>query len=133
MTTKFDMYGRAVDRMKTSPEPLPLIAVGGGSFLIPDDLPGITEVIRPEHAGVANAVGAAIGKIGAEAEIVYSRGDQGRSTAHDEVRGQAFERAIAAGADDATIEITEVDEIPISYLEDPIVRLRVKAVGEMKL
>ena len=133
MTTKFDMYGRVVDRMKTSPDPLPLIAVGGGSFLIPDDLPGITEVIRPDHADVANAVGAAIGKIGAEAEIVYSRGDQGRSTAHDEVRGQAFERAIAAGADDATIEITEVDEIPISYLEDPIVRLRVKAVGEMKL
>ena len=133
MTTKFGMYSNVVDRMKTSPDPLPLIAVGGGSFLIPDDLPGITEVIRPEHAGVANAVGAAIGKIGAEAEIVYSRGDQGRSTAHDEVRRQAIERATAAGADGATIEITEVDEIPISYLEDPIVRLRVKAVGEMKL
>ena len=133
MATRFDMYSSVVDRMKTSPDPLPLIAVGGGSFLIPDDLPGITEVIRPQHADVANAVGAAIGKIGAEAEIVYSRGDQGRSAAHDEVRGQALERAIAAGADDATLEITEVDEIPISYLEDPIVRLRVKAVGEMKL
>ena len=109
-----------------------MIAVGGGSFLIPDGLPGITEVIRPDYAGVANAVGAAIGKIGAEAELVYSRSDQGRGAAHDEIREQAIERAIAAGADDATIEITEVDEIPISYLEDPIVRLRVKAVGEMK-
>ena len=133
MTTRFNMYSSVVDRMKTSPDPLPLVAVGGGSFLIPDDLPGITEVIRPAHADVANAVGAAIGKTGAEAEIVYSRGDQGRSAAHDEVRRQAIERAIAAGADDTTIEITEVDEIPISYLEDPIVRLRVKAVGEMKL
>ena len=133
MATMFDMYSGVVDRMKTSPDPLPLIAVGGGSFLIPDDLPGITEVIRPDYADVANAVGAAIGKIGAEAEIVYSRGDQGRSTAHDEVRRQAIKRAIAAGAEEATIEITEVDEIPISYLEDPIVRLRVKAVGEMKI
>ena len=133
MVTIFDMYNAVIDRMKTGPDPLPLIAVGGGSFLIPDGLPGITEVIRPDYAGVANAVGAAIGKIGAEAEMVYSRSDQGRVTAHDEIRGQAIERAIAAGADDATVEITEVDEIPISYLEDPIVRLRVKAVGEMKL
>ena len=131
MATMLEMYTSVVDRMKTSPDPLPLIAVGGGSFLIPDDLPGITEVVRPEYADVANAVGAAIGKIGAEAEIVYSRGDQGRSSAHDEVRRQAIERTIAAGAEEATIEITEVDEIPISYLEDPIVRLRVKAVGEM--
>ena len=133
ISTMFNMYSGVVDRMKTSPDPLPLIAVGGGSFLIPDDLPGITEVIRPDHADVANAMGAAIGKIGAEAEMVYSRGDQGRSTAHDEVRRQAIKRAIAAGAEEATIEITEVDEIPISYLEDPIVRLRVKAVGEMKI
>ena len=133
MATMFEMYTSVVDRMKTSPDPLPLIAVGGGSFLIPDDLPGITEVVRPDYADVANAVGAAIGKIGAEAEIVYSRGDQGRSSAHDEVRRQAIERIIAAGAEEATIEITEVDEIPISYLEDPIVRLRVKAVGEMKI
>ena len=133
MATMFDMYSGVVDRMKTSPDPLPLIAVGGGSFLIPDDLPGITGVIRPDHADVANAVGAAIGKIGAEAEMVYSRGDQGRGTAHDEVRRQAIERAIAAGADEATIEITEVDEIPISYLEDPIIRLRVKAVGGMNI
>ena len=133
MSTIFGMYGGAVDRMKTNPDPLPLVAVGGGSFLIPDDLPGITEVIRPDHADVANAVGAAIGKIGAEAETVYSRGGQGRSAAHDEVRRQAIERAIAAGAAAASIEITEVDEIPISYLEDPIVRLRVKAVGEMNL
>ena len=133
MSTISNMYGGAVDRMKTNPDPLPLIAVGGGSFLIPDDLPGITEVIRPDHADVANAVGAAIGKIGAEAETVYSRGGQGRSAAHDEVRRQAIERAILAGAAAATIEITEIDEIPISYLEDPIVRLRVKAVGEMNL
>lgn len=133
MATIYNTYSGLVDRMKAGPDPLPLIAVGGGSFLIPDDLPGITEVIRPEHADVANAIGAAIGKIGAEAEIVYSRSGRGRAAAHDEVRTQSIERVVAAGADDASIEITEVDEIPISYLEDSIVRLRVKAVGEMKI
>ncbi len=133
MSTMFDMYSNVVDRMKTSPDSLPLIVVGGGSFLVPDNLPGITKIIRPEYADVANAVGAAIGKIGGEAEIVYSRANQERAAAHDQVRNQAIERAIAAGADKTTIEITEMDEIPISYLEDPVVRLRAKAAGEMQL
>ena len=131
--TMFATYHDVVDRMRVSPEPLPLIAVGGGSFLIPDELPGISHVIRPQYADVANAVGAAMGKVGAEAEVVYSRKKEGRRTAHDQVRSLASERAVAAGADATSIEITEVDEIPISYLEDPIVRLRVKAVGEMQL
>ena len=126
-------YRDVVDRMRVSPEPLPLIAVGGASFLIPDELPGISHVIRPQYADVANAVGAAMGKVGAEAEVVYSRKEDGRRAAHDQARSLASERAVAAGADLASIEITEVDEVPISYLEDPIVRLRVKAVGEMQL
>lgn len=41
---------------------LPLIAVGGASFLIPDRLPGISEVITVPHHAVANAVGAAIAR-----------------------------------------------------------------------
>ena len=36
----------AVDRMKTEAGDLPLIAVGGGAFLVPDRLAGISEVIR---------------------------------------------------------------------------------------
>ena len=39
---------------------LPLIAVGGGAFLVPDDIPGITDVVKPANSGVANAVGAAL-------------------------------------------------------------------------
>ena len=34
--------------------------VGGGAALCGDALPGASEVIRPQHADVANAVGAAI-------------------------------------------------------------------------
>src|SRR5439155_22894600 len=36
----------AVDRMKTEAGDLPLIAVGGGAFLVPDRLAGISQVIR---------------------------------------------------------------------------------------
>src|SRR5262249_54650196 len=54
------MLAEAIDRVKTSREDRALVAVGGGSILVPDRIPGISEVIRPEHYDVANAVGAAI-------------------------------------------------------------------------
>jgi glutamate-1-semialdehyde aminotransferase len=57
------MLADAIDRMKTSREDRPLIAVGGGSILVPDKIPGVSEVIRPEHFGAANAVGAAIASV----------------------------------------------------------------------
>ena len=57
-----------IDRIKTEAGAQPLIAVGGGAFLVPDDLAGVAQVIRPEHAGVANAIGAAIAQVSAERE-----------------------------------------------------------------
>ena len=37
---------------------LPVILVGGGSILVSRDLSSASEVLRPEHASVANAIGA---------------------------------------------------------------------------
>src|SRR6266704_3409579 len=44
------MLAEAIDRVKTSKEDRALVAVGGGSILVPDRIPGISEVIRPEHS-----------------------------------------------------------------------------------
>src|SRR5690606_30192081 len=49
------LLAEAVDRMKSSAAKVPLILVGGGAVLISRDIPGISEVIVPENAGVANA------------------------------------------------------------------------------
>jgi N-methylhydantoinase A/oxoprolinase/acetone carboxylase beta subunit len=62
------MLEDSADRMKTEAAAVPLLAVGGGAFLVPDRLPGISEVLRPEHAAVANAVGAAIAQVSGEAD-----------------------------------------------------------------
>src|SRR5580700_3288599 len=40
-----EMLADAIDRVKTAKGDRALIAVGGGSILVPDDLPGISEVI----------------------------------------------------------------------------------------
>src|SRR5215469_8404567 len=64
--------GEAADRMKADAAPLPLIAVGGGSFLVPPKVPGFSEVVRVEHYAVANAVGAAISQVSGGIDRIFS-------------------------------------------------------------
>ena len=65
------MIINAVERMRVSPEKIPVLAVGGGSILIPERV-GDLPVIKPENFAVANAVGAAIGQISGEVDRIFS-------------------------------------------------------------
>ena len=53
---------RALTRMKTSPEDVTLLLVGGGSIIAPDKMEGVSQIIRPPFFDVANAAGAAMAK-----------------------------------------------------------------------
>ena len=121
----------AIDRVKTSRGDLTLIAVGGGSILIPDRLPGVSEVIRPDHFDAANAIGAAIASVSGQVDRIFHYGPGGRRAALDEARAEAADRAIAAGADPDTVQIVELDEVPLAYLTSPAVRIRAKAAGAL--
>ena len=118
-----------VDRMKTSPDLIPLILVGGGSILASDELSGVSEIIVPEFAHVANAVGASIAQIGGEVEHVYLYSDIGRDAALSEARSGAIQNAISMGADPATTEIVDLEEVPLAYVPGGAVRVRAKAAG----
>ncbi|GAB3212934.1 hydantoinase/oxoprolinase family protein [Marinactinospora endophytica] len=121
------------DTMRTSAEPLPMVLVGGGSVLVPGALPGFETVLRPEHASVANAIGAAIAQVGGEVDRIYSLGGRDRGAVLDEARQEAAQRAVVAGARPASVRVVEVDEVPIAYLPGDSVRVRVKAVGDLEL
>ena len=71
----------AIDRVKLSQEDVPVVLVGGGSVLLGDSLAGASVVLRPQHAGVANAIGAAIAQVGGQVERVYSLESMGRDEA----------------------------------------------------
>jgi hypothetical protein len=45
-----EMVEESVDRMKADARPLPLLAVGGGAFLVLERVPGISEVLHVSHA-----------------------------------------------------------------------------------
>jgi N-methylhydantoinase A/oxoprolinase/acetone carboxylase beta subunit len=125
------MLADAIDRVKTSREDRPLIAVGGGSILVPEHIPGVSEIIRPEHFDAANAVGAAIASVSGQVDRIFHYGEEGRHAILEEAQDEARERAVAAGADPGTVQIIEVEEIPLAYLTSPAARVRVKAAGTL--
>ncbi|AGK62012.1 N-methylhydantoinase A/acetone carboxylase, beta subunit [Archaeoglobus sulfaticallidus PM70-1] len=127
------MVEEAIDRMKTSPEPVPVILVGGGSIIIPDELRGASEVIKPPHFEVANAIGAAIAQVSGEIDKVFSLEERSREDVLKEAKEIAVKEAIKAGADPNTVEIVDIDEVPLAYLPGNAIRIRVKAAGYLKI
>lgn len=125
------LVNETVDRVKTSAAPMPVILVGGGSILIQRAVLGASEIVRPPHFAVANAIGAAIGQVGGELERIFSLAEMSRDEALHMARQEAVGRATAAGAAPATVEIVEIEEVPLAYLPGNATRIRVKAVGEL--
>jgi N-methylhydantoinase A/oxoprolinase/acetone carboxylase beta subunit len=123
----------AVDRMKTSAAALPVILVGGGSILIGRPIQGASEVVKPEHFAVANAIGAAIAQIGGEVDRVFSLEKMTRDQALDQAKQEAVSKAVEAGADATSVQVVDVDEVPLTYLPSNAIRVRVKAVGDLVL
>jgi N-methylhydantoinase A/oxoprolinase/acetone carboxylase beta subunit len=131
LATVGEQIAEAVDRMRTSSEPLPVVVVGGGSMLVPEALTGLGDVRRPEHYAVANAVGAAIAEAGGEVDRVVQVGVGQRDRILAEAKQEAMARAESAGARADTIRVVEVDEVPLAYLPGGATRIRVKAAGQL--
>ncbi|WP_439572501.1 hydantoinase/oxoprolinase N-terminal domain-containing protein, partial [Phreatobacter sp.] len=121
------MVEEALDRIKTEAGDVPLIAVGGGAFLIPDTMEGASRVVRVPHGDCANAVGAAIAQVSGECDQIFR--DMARNDAIAAARQIAADRAVAAGADRATIATIETEDMPIAYLPGNSLRVRVRVVG----
>ena len=125
------MVEEIIDKMKTVSGEMPVVAVGGGSILLPNKLAGASQVMKPDHFEVANAIGAAISQISGSIDGVFDVAGRGRDAVVQEVKELAKAEAVKAGADERTVEIVELDEIPLAYLPSNAVRFRVKAVGDL--
>jgi hypothetical protein len=109
--------------MKTSPEDVTVLLVGGGSIISPDKLDGVGEIIRPPYFSVANAVGAAMAKglfcpinkaRVAHISIILVAGEidtieilQGRNINDviESIKLEAIEKAVAAGANPSKVPV----------------------------
>lgn len=132
-----ELVEESVDKMKTSSQPVPVVLVGGGGIIIPSryypKLRGALRVERPPNFQYANAIGAAIAQASGEIDRIFELEKTTREEALQRAKDFARDDAIRAGADPATVEIVEVDEIPLSYLPGVAIRIRAKAVGRLKL
>jgi hypothetical protein len=118
-----------IDRMKTEAGDVPLIAVGGGAFLVPDDLEGVSQVVRVPHGDCANAVGAAIAQVSGEADQIFR--DMSRADALSIAARLAEDRAVEAGAERRTLQTIEAEDMPLAYLPGNSLRVRVRVVGDV--
>ncbi|WP_440961403.1 ROK family protein [Paenibacillus nitricinens] len=121
----------AIDRMKTSSDPVDVILVGGGSILVADQLEGVARIVRPDHYDAANAIGAALGEVSGETERIYSLDEMSYDEAKEDARNHAIEQAVLAGAARETVQIVLSEDIPIAYLPGNALLVKVKAAGRL--
>lgn len=125
------MVADGIDRVKFSQGDVPLIVVGGGSVILADLIVGVSEVLRPADFDVANAVGAAIGTVSGQVDRIYQSTARSRDEILAEAKAEAIDQAVRAGADPRYVEIIDLEDMPIAYMTNPSIRIRVKAAGPL--
>jgi len=111
------MLEAIIDVMKTSPEDLPVLLVGGGAVIAPDELRGASRVIKPKWSGVANAIGAAMARVSAVVDTVKSTEKKNIKEILAELEKEVIQKAVQAGASIESTNIVEMEVMPLPYIE----------------
>lgn len=121
----------SVDAMKVSNADVDLILVGGGSIILPEKIGGASSVLKPEHFGCANAIGSAISKVSGTYEKLMNYDELPREESLENAKKEAIELAVEAGAVRETVEIIEMEDVPLAYYPGNTNRVKIKAAGDL--
>ncbi|PMD24057.1 hypothetical protein NA56DRAFT_567411 [Hyaloscypha hepaticicola] len=121
----------AIDQVKTKQGDAQVILVGGGSIIVGDQIAGVSKIIAPKYFEVANAVGAAIGKISGTVDKTVVLTERTIDQELEDAKTKAIEDCVAAGGNRKTIEIVEVETVPVSYTTNGATRLFVRVVADL--
>lgn len=125
------MLESVIDQMKVSAAPVYVLLVGGGAILVTDDLDGVEKCIQPIHQGAANAVGAAIGKVSGEVDVIEILEGRDEKAVVAATCQKAIDIAIQKGAAPDDVRIVEVNKMPLQYVDNGAMRIQVRAVGKL--
>lgn len=120
---------KVIDMMKTSPEDLPVLLVGGGAVISPDELKGASKVLKPRYSGVANAIGAAMARVSAVVDTVKSTETKSTKMLLEEISAEVTEKTVAAGASRESVKVVEMETLPLQYIANKT-RFIVRAAGD---
>ena len=121
----------SVDAMKVSNADVDLILVGGGSIILPEKIHGAASVLKPEHFGCANAIGSAISQVSGTPDTPLHYAELPREQSLEKARHEAIELAVEAGAVRETVEIIEMEDVPLAYYPGNTNRVKIKAAGDL--
>ena len=107
------------------------IGLGGGSIILPETISGAASVLKPEHFGCANAIGSAISKVSGTYEKLMNYDELPREQSLEKAKHEAIELAVAAGAVRETVEIIEMEDVPLAYYPGNTNRVKIKAAGDL--
>ncbi len=122
----------SIDAMKVSSEDVDIILVGGGSIILPKNIKGANQVITPAFFGVANAIGSAISKVSGTYEQLIDYSETPREQALENAKAEAVWLAVSAGAVESTVEIIDMEDVPLAYYPGNTCRVKVKAAGDLR-
>ena len=88
--------------------------------------------MKPEHFGCANAIGSAISKVSGTYEKLINYDELPREQALAQAKSDAVEIAVEAGAIRETVEIIEVEDVPLAYYPGNTNRVKIKAAGDLR-
>ncbi len=131
MSVITEMIEENIDKMKVSSEDIDVVLVGGGSVIVAEKLAGAKTAFKPEYFGVANAIGSAISKVSGTYEKLVSFDDVPREKAIENAKAEAMEMAVEAGAVRETVQIIDVEDVPLAYYPGNTSRIKIKAAGEL--
>ena len=121
----------SVDAMKVSNADVDLILVGGGSIILPEKISGAATVLKPAHFGCANAIGSAISKVSGTYEKLMSYDELPREQSLEKAKQEAITLAVEAGAVESSVEIIEMEDVPLAYYPGNTNRVKIKAAGDL--
>jgi N-methylhydantoinase A/oxoprolinase/acetone carboxylase beta subunit len=107
------MLEKTIDTMKTSAADIPVLLVGGGAVMAPDELSGASKVVKPQWSGVANAIGAATARISGIVDTIESTESKTSAQVMELISKRAIEKAVENGAKIETVQVVEMDHLPL--------------------
>ena len=128
-TIQFEIE-KLVDKLKTDGKDIPVIACGGGAFLLPNKIAGASKVLFPEHMEVANAFGACIAQISSEEEIVINTLQNDEKQEIENLLKKVKYNLLQKGALESSIDVLIKESIPLAYLPGAV-KLKVKLCGDL--